>query len=614
MKNTGLYRRTFRFLRPHLPLFALSSALSIGIVGLESLTVWLIAPLSRTLFTPGANAPSRPDVSIANAYDLLKYHTYEYLSGIDPVVALKIVCIVLVAAVAAKNAVIYVKNILVALVRLRVERDLRGELYQHALCLPVTYYDRNSSSSVISLVVRDVTAFNASMTGTLDKLILEPMRVLVFIGIMTMVSPRLALAVILVLPVLTACIGAIGKAVRRRSKRVLEKFAGIVAILNETVGGIRTVKLFGMESTEGHKFNAENNQYVHRSLRSVRIERLAGPITETLGAVVASALLWYGGREVLAGGGLDPEDFLVMLGLVFSCFKPLKALASVNSRLQAGFAAAERVYGVLDAPPESERERIPSTAPDFGSAVTFDNVCFTYPGTTDQVLDSVSFSLQRGQVVALVGPSGSGKSTILDLLPRFYDVSSGRITLDGTDLRDFPLSGLRQMFGIVAQETVLFNDSVFNNIAYGCSAAAEESVLACAQAANALEFIEKLPDGMQSRVGERGVMLSGGQRQRLAIARALLRNPPVLILDEATSALDTESERLVQSAISRLMENRTALVVAHRLSTVRDADLILVIDDGRIVERGRHDELLAQDGRYRALHDLQFSTDSNADQ
>jgi subfamily B ATP-binding cassette protein MsbA len=326
--------------------------------------------------------------------------------------------------------------------------------------------------------------------------------------------------------------------------------------------------------------------------------------------VVVIVLLWYGGQEVLKSSlhaGFGAEDFVRFLIFLFSTFTPLKALTLVTNTLQRGFAASERVFSILDSPSEPLNRVRPETVPAFTGAITVEHVNFTYPCCSEEVLHDISFTLEKGSIVALVGSSGSGKSTLLDLLPRFYPVSSGTVGIDGRDVRSMDLAGLRSLFGIVAQETVLFNDSVRNNIAYGLTATPAGEIVAAAKAAQAWEFIEKMPAGLDTAIGERGVLLSGGQRQRLAIARALLRNPPVLILDEATSSLDTESERLVQEAINRLMENRTVLVVAHRLSTIRHADLILVLENGSIVERGSHEELIRLNNRYKYFYDIQFA-------
>ncbi|MBD3240617.1 MAG: ATP-binding cassette domain-containing protein, partial [Chitinivibrionales bacterium] len=456
MTNLQLYRRMFRFLRPQLPAFLMSVVLSFTVVTLEGLTLWLSAPLVRTLFMPDGAPPERPAWSMANAYQFLKYHTYAYLSRHDPMTALKLVCILIVCAFLAKNLIAYVKGLLIARVNLNVERDLRNTLYRHALHLPVSYYDRNASSKIIALIVRDVSTINASMTGTLDKLLLEPMRIVVFLAMLFAISARLTLALLLVLPILAVCIGAIGSAVRRRSKRVLQTFSGLIAVLHETVGGIRTVKLFGMENVERDKFNGESQRLVDRSFRSTVVGRLTGPFTETLGVAVAVVLLWFGGREVLSGRGVTPEDFLLFLLYVFSCFKPLKTLSSVNSLLQTGFAAAERVFSVLDSPTEPMPTEKPSPTPALTQGILFENVCFRYPGTEEVVLDDICFEVAQGDIVALVGPSGSGKSTILDLLPRFYEPTDGRVLIDGADTRDIELHELRRYFGTVAQETLLF--------------------------------------------------------------------------------------------------------------------------------------------------------------
>ena len=344
------------------------------------------------------------------------------------------------------------------------------------------------------------------------------------------------------------------------------------------------------------------------------MSQLSSPLTEALGVVVVILLLWFGGKEVLSKGGVagfSAEDFVRFLIFLFSVFTPLKAITGINNTLQRGFASAERVFTILDAKIENlDAPTVPHTAPLFADKIKFSNVSFTYPGTEQEVLHNINFTLGKGHVIALVGSSGSGKSTLLDLLPRFYPLSKGAITIDGVDINTHSLAELRDLFGIVSQETILFNDTVANNIAYGKKSATHEDIIEAAKAAQALEFIEKMPQGFNTIVGERGVMLSGGQRQRLSIARALLRNPPILILDEATSALDTESERLVQEAINKIVQDRTVLVVAHRLSTVRTANHILVLENGCITEEGTHDELYALGKRYRYFHDIQFSTAS----
>lgn len=610
----GLYRRMLGYVAPYAGWLILSIALSLMIVVFEAMSLWFSAPLIKTLFLPeSVEAPAPPSFSIAHIYEVLKYYTYEFVTRRNALSSLKIVCVLLGLSFLIKNILIYVKHLLIAALNLRVVRDMRNQVYGHALRLPVTYYDQNRSGGVMSLILNDVTSINQSMTKTFDKLLTEPMRVLFFVFMLFAISARLSLGVLVVFPLLALLISKIGAAVRRRSKRMLENLAGLLAILHETVGGIRVVKMFNTDSTESAKFREENQRFVRSSFRSTKIGRVASPLTEILGVSVAVLLLWYGGRDVLSGRGLGPEDFILFIVYLYSTFTPLKALTNINSALQTGFAAADRVFSILDTPTEPLTVSTDRAPVRISEGIRFSHVWFTYPGTEKPVLRDIDFELCKGEIVALVGPSGSGKSTILDLLPRFYEAQRGNVLIDGKDTRETNLVALRSAFGIVAQETVLFNDTVAGNIAYGTPHATEEQIIEAARAANAWEFVEKLPDGLRTMIGERGVMLSGGQRQRLAIARALLRNPPMLLLDEATSSLDTESERLVQQAINSVMANRTVLVVAHRLSTISHADQILVIEQGSIVERGTHEQLLQLGKRYRYYYDIQFS-DSSAGQ
>jgi subfamily B ATP-binding cassette protein MsbA len=598
------------------PLILLTVVLSFFVVNFEAFSLWFGASLVKTLFDPATTVPVQPVFSVNNLNEILKYWTYRLISRTNSLDSLKIVCMLMAIAFFTKNILIYAKSLVMTRLNLNIVRDMRNQLFGHALKLPVTYYDRARSGNIISLVVNDIAAINESMMSTFDKLFTEPMRVIFFIGILFAINVKLTLAVFIVFPLLGFLIVKIGQSVRRRSKRVLESLAGLLSILHETIGGIRAVKMFNMNDFEEGRFRGENDLFIHRSYRSAKIASVSSPLTEVLGVVVVIILLWYGGQEVLksnphlakiSAGGFGAEDFVRFLIFLFSTFTPLKAISGITNTLQRGFAAAERVFAILDSPPEPLHTVRPGSLPAFTRAVTLSQVNFTYPGCTEEVLHDINFTLEKGSIIALVGSSGSGKSTLLDLLPRFYPVSSGTISIDGSDVRGMDLAGLRSLFGIVAQETVLFNDTVRNNIAYGLTGAAAGEIIAAAKAAQAWEFVEKMPLGLDTVIGERGVMLSGGQRQRLSIARALLRNPPILILDEATSSLDTESERLVQEAINRLMENRTVLVVAHRLSTIRHADMILVLENGFIVERGTHEELFRLNKRYKYFHDIQFA-------
>jgi len=409
-----------------------------------------------------------------------------------------------------------------------------------------------------------------------------------------------------VFPATLGIIAWIGRRVRLESGMVQERIADLTSVLHETISGVKVVKAFGMETFENRKFGAEGNRYLETVLHVTRIRNLASPATEFLSAVAGAVIIWYGGMQVLSHEAMKASEFLGFLFAMFQLMPPIKELTSVNNRIQEATAAGQRVFEILDTEPSIRNA--PGAVPleDFRHAIEFRDVSFRYNGG-DLVLENVSFTIRKGEVVAIVGPSGSGKSTMADLLPRFYDPTAGSITIDGRDLRSVELKSLRDKIGIVTQETILFNDTVRNNIAYGLELCPMEEIVRAAKAANAHAFVSDMPGGYDSRIGERGVKISGGERQRLALARAILKNPPILILDEATSALDTESELLVQQAIENLMAGRTSVVIAHRLSTIQHADRILVIENGRIVETGRHEELLKNGkGLYRKLYEMQF--------
>ncbi|MBD3314230.1 MAG: ATP-binding cassette domain-containing protein, partial [Chitinivibrionales bacterium] len=571
---------------------------------------WIPASLVKTLFDPGIveGGISPPPAGLDNLNAQLKYWTYQTIESSNPLASLRFVCILLVVVFLFKNLCHYGQTLILSKLNLNIIRDMRNSLYDHVLRLPVSFFDRTRSGVIVSKILSDVTTVNDSITKTFNKILIEPIRLIAFVSLLLIINVPMTLMVFLVYPFLGIGIVKIGQSVRRRSRRTLENLSGLVSVLHEAMAGLRVVKMFNMNGIEAEKFQRENQRFIHASFRSTRMSALSSPLTETLGSLVTALLLWYGGRMVLNPAiDFTAEDFLRFLLVLISSYRPLKALASVNSSMQSGFAAAVRVFEVLDTPKEPLLPFDSNRVPPFNSFLEARNINFSYPGYTERVLRDVSFRLEKGKIMALVGSSGSGKSTILDCLPRFYDIKEGELRLDGRPITEFDLVGYRHLFGIVSQDTVLFNDTVHNNIAYGVRDASSEQVEKVAQIANALEFIEKLPKGMQTMVGERGVTLSGGQRQRIAIARALLKDPPILLLDEATSALDTESERLVQRAINELMKNRTTVVVAHRLSTIKHADMILVLDKGEIIEYGSHKELLALGGKYRYFHDIQFS-------
>lgn len=519
--------------------------------------------------------------------------------------ALRNIIVVILAAVVLKNAFVWVSGQLGARLQEYVTRDLRNALYSHLQRLPLAYFVRVKTGDVLARVLNDTQQTKQVITQAVTQSVQSVANVAVAIVTLVVMSWRLSLLAIVVAPLLIALLQPLLRKLRRGHRRLSNQYGEMTAVVQESVSGIRLVKSFRGEAYEEARFRDESGRYARGMVRVTRLSVLAQPITETLGTAIAVVILWAGARLVDTGE-MDGSTLIAFLLIVMRTLQPLKQLSQVPTTAQQSLAAAERIFEVLDSPTEQTLDRGTVTDARFDRAIEFDHVSFAYD--TEPVLSDVSLVAMKGEIVALVGASGAGKSTLVDLIPRFYQPTAGRILIDGIDTRDIALPALRSLMAIVSQDTVIFNDTVRNNLAYGAAGKyTDAQIEAAARAANAHGFITELPDGYDTVLGERGARLSGGQRQRLSIARALLVDPPILILDEATSALDTESERLVQEAIDRLLKGRTVFVIAHRLSTVAHADQILVLDRGRIVERGTHSALLARRGHYHRLHALQFS-------
>jgi len=529
-----------------------------------------------------------------------------FASG-SPERAIGKVCLALLAVFLVRALFGYLQTFLMMTLEQRVVRDLRNRLFEKISGLSLSFFQGQHTGTLISRITNDVTLVRGALVASFVSLFRESLLTFMYLGVAIWISWRLAIITFVVLPPIMFLIARIGARLRKRSTRIQEKMANITSTLQETISGIRVVQAFGMEEYERSRFFAHTGEYFRRFVRMEALSALAGPLTEFMGVIGVVVLLWYGGRQVLLADAISPDWFLIFLGAALSTMDPLKKLSKANNQLQMGLAAADRVFQVLDTEPDVKTVPDAHVLDGFTDAIRYEDVTFRY-STGEDVLESVTLAVGKGEIVAVVGPSGAGKSTLLDLVPRFYDPTCGRVTLDEHDLRDVDLASLRCLMGIVTQETILFNDTVLANIAYGLEGSSRDDVEAAARAANAHEFICAMPDGYDTVVGERGTRLSGGERQRLAIARAILKNPPILIFDEATSSLDTESERLVQEAIEHLFEGRTVLIIAHRLSTVRNAHRIVAMEDGRIVEEGTHDQLIVRNGLYRRLHDLQFSS------
>lgn len=618
-----LYLKVLNFLKPFWKMILASILLTFVYVIFNNISMWVSVDFIRELFTPQQiEGVQSDDTQQTGATDIIsdqlnqlkgnslyqKANTAmkQLIIQSDRYQTLKMVCIVIFVSFLLKNIAFYFRRVLITYIELKVTVDIRDRLQSVLLRLPIRYFESHHSGELASIVFNDVKAVNDVLNNSFGKMLLSPVQVLTNLVILLAINWKLTLITLLVLPISGYLIVVIGKSIRRKSRRVFEQISQVMATFQEEISAIRIVKAFTTEDREEALFKEENRKYFHFNFRSNKLSFVTSPMNETIGIFILIVLLWYGGRQVYAQTGMAAEDFIRFLVFLFTMFQPLKDLSDINNVIQRGMAAAERIFNVIDT--ETEEYNKPGTKPltSFDSLIQYQNVHFHYNKEDGQVLKNINLRIRKGETIAFVGHSGSGKTTIVNLLPRFYDVQEGKILIDGIDIGDYQLQSLRQQMGIVTQDTLLFNTTIRNNIAYGMDAVTEQDIIDAAKAANAWEFIEKIDLGLDSQIGEKGVKLSGGQKQRLSIARAILKNPPILILDEATSALDTESERLVQDAIENLMQNRTVLVVAHRLSTIIHSNSIVVLEDGKMVGCGSHKELLETCPVYQHLYRMQF--------
>jgi ATP-binding cassette, subfamily B, bacterial MsbA len=626
----NLYLRILRYIRPYWAHLAASIVCVIFFVTFSSVSIFSIGPFLTTLFgtqsgtrsaevqgtrlqnsgtgTTQPSASALPQLSLAST-EKLKDKAYGLFLGSDwqkdRWKALRRFCVILMSVILLKSAFDYLQAYLMAHVEQAVIRDIRNDIYIHLNRLSLGYFNRTKTGKLISRITNDVTLVNGGISASFFTMVQNPLLIVAFLTMAFIISWKLTLIAFFVLPVSLLIISWIGLSLRKSSTVSQERMAEVTTVLQESITGARIVKAFGMETFEIKRFSEKTHQYFKTLLRLTRARNLASPLTEFLGTGVGVGILWFGGAQVLRGEALTPDRFILFLGCVFSLMRPVKEISSVNNRIQEALAAGERIFELLDTDPEVKETPHPVRVKAFRRRVEYRNVTFAYDEGSP-VLRNVSLAVDKGEVLAIVGPSGAGKSTFVDLLPRFYDPRGGSIEIDGEDIRHIKLTDLRGLMAIVTQETILFNDTVRNNIAYGLADVPHSKITEAAKAANAHRFIESMENGYDTVIGERGMKLSGGERQRLAIARALLKDSPILILDEATSSLDTESELLVQEAIDRLMKNRTSFVIAHRLSTIQHADEIVVLHKGQIAEKGTHASLLRRGGLYKKLYHMQF--------
>jgi len=616
------YLRILKYVKPYWKNLVLIFILSIFYAVLNGLSIYLVIPLLDTLFQgSGASQQVSTTQSLQSSSSFLpgflidlketasQWFTDFVYSGNKIEILMKI-CVVILIVFFLKNLFGYLQSYFMAYVEYSSMNDLRDAAYKHLHKLPISYFKKERVGNLISRFTNDISKIQDSISATFSSLIKEPLTIIVFLIIALSISWQLTLFAAVILPVSMLAIMWIGLKVRKQSTLVQRKIADITSVLQETISGVKVVKAFGMEPYENRKFVKETKSYLKTILKIVRIRDAASPITEMISIIVGAIIIYYGGTLVLKSATISASLFMGFLLAIFQMMKPIKDLSTVNNRIQEAGAAADRIFEILDTVPDIKDSKDAKTLGDFKGTVRFNKVSFKYEDSEEWVLDDINIEVVKGDIIALVGPSGGGKSTLVDLIPRFYDPIKGSILIDGEDIRNYTLDSLRSKMGIVTQETFLFNSSIKDNIAYGLDNYPDEKIIEAAKAANAHEFIIQTNDGYDTIIGERGVKLSGGQRQRLTIARAILKNPDIMIFDEATSALDSESEILVQEAIERMMKNRTTVVIAHRLSTIRNATRIIVIEKGKIIQTGTHQELmLRENGLYKKLYEMQFRDD-----
>ncbi|MBL7805321.1 MAG: ABC transporter ATP-binding protein [Saprospiraceae bacterium] len=599
-------RQLLRYYRPFRRQLALAVLSNLLMSVFMVISIPVLQPFLQILFNPDEmtakaaepqggfdDLESRSSAFFAN---LIREHGREE--------ALLLVCIFLVLVFFGKNLFRYLSLYFLAPVRQGVVRDLRQQMVDKILQLPVSYFTESRKGDLMSRISSDVQEIEWSIVGVVESIAREPLVILGSVAFMVYVSPGLLLFVLGLMLFSALIIGGVGRSLRRQSGEAQTRLGMLGALVEETLGGLRIIKGFNAEQWQHDRFARENRGYARTLVRLYRRKDLASPLSEFLGISAVAILLWFGAKQVFAGE-ISAATFITFLYAFYNVIEPAKALSGATYNIRKGMGALERVQAILQADVSIREAENARPIDAFTDQIEFRNVSFRYANADRPAVEGIDLVIPRGKIIALVGASGAGKSTLADLLPRFYDVTDGQILVDGVDIRQLRTHDWRSLLGIVSQEAILFNDSVRNNILFSSTGASEEALIAAARAANAHDFISVLPEGYDTNIGDRGSKLSGGQRQRLTIARALLKNPPVLILDEATSALDSESEQLVQAALDRLLANRTALVIAHRLSTVQHADEIIVLDGGRIVERGTHESLMQQGQYYRKLVELQ---------
>lgn len=611
------YFRLVRLLKQYKGYLLLSFIFTILFSISNAISVYLSIPLLRTLFLEQGKigTPISPG-NVSNFFDTLRYRFESFIfAGGDKYNSLYKVCILMLLFYFLKNIFGYTQSIIVQYVEKTMITNIRRKLYHKFNSLSLRYYSERKAGDIISRFTNDVNMIQNTVSVTFTNLVKDPMLIIVFVGMAFYISWKLTLISILIIPISTVFIIQIGWKLKKYSIRVQEKLSEFTSVLSETIYGSKIIRAFSMEHFENKRFEKKLRSYFRSLMKNAVYSNLTSPLTEFISIAIGVFIIWYGGREIFSGQSLAPEEFLGYLIIVFQIMTPIKDISTVNNRIQESAAASKRIFEILDTESDIIESENAVEKESFENTIEFRDVWFRYdepyPNSQEEnrnVLKNVNFNISKNEKIAIVGLSGVGKSTLIDLLPRFYDVSAGEILIDGINIKDIKLPSLRKLFGIVTQEIILFNDTIKNNIAYGDEDTPDDKIIEAAKNANAHDFILETELGYETVIGERGIKLSGGQRQRIAIARALLKNAPIMVFDEATSSLDSESESLIQEAIDKLIQHKTSIIIAHRLSTIKNTDRILVIDDGEIKNVGTHDDLMEDENSiYRKLYEMQFS-------
>ena len=598
--------RILAYIKPYWVFALLNVVSNILVIVFSLVTFVMLIPFLNLLFGMEELVTARPEfhLSADSVIGFLNYIISKIILEQGKVDALIFICLFLLGTFFFRNLFRFLAMFFLAKVRVHAVRDIRDEIYHKILILPLSYYNERKKGDIMSRITTDVQEIDVSIMHYLEIIFRDPITIIAYYVTMMIMSPQLTVFVTVLLPVTGYIIGIIGRNLRKESKVGQARFSGLLSVVEETISGLRIIKAFTAIGFSDSRFRELNRNYSRMMVKVFRTRDLSAPMSEFLSSVVIIIVLWYGGRLVLGDSGAISAAVFITYILIFSqIIPPAKTFSTGYYSIQKGIASAERIFEILDAEEVILEKENPVRINEFKHKIEYRNVSFSYH--TEEVLSQISVDIPKGRIIAIAGPSGGGKTTFVDLLPRFYDPVTGGIYIDDIDLRDYKIDDLRSLMGIVTQESILFNDTVYNNIVFGKPGVTKEDVIAAARVANAHEFIMAMEEGYETNIGDRGTKLSGGQRQRISIARAVLRNPPILILDEATSSLDSESERLVQDALLAVMKDRTSIVIAHRLSTIKFADMIIVLEKGKIAETGNHEELIKAGGLYKRLHDLQ---------